>query len=814
MIKHYFLSAWRNNKKHRGFALINVLGLAVSMAICLLIILIISDQKSYDRFHTKGERIYRINTEGRGNGFRMKPMASSTLPLAEELRSKYSFVEEAVSLVKHIGGDVFYNEKVASGGGYFASENLFSVFDFKLQSGDEATALKEPFSLVVDAAMAEQLFPHETAIGKRVRVNHTGINPAGIEKGNIETPFGDFVITGVLQNNPGKSSIPFRMLASLSTVTALNNQNIFQHSFTDWNDAFSSYTFVLLKPSATQAQLRTALNQVSDKQYPKGSVAAFGFVPQPLLSITPSNPIGNANNLSMPVLMITVLVVLGIIIMLSACFNYTNLSVAGMLLRTREVGVRKVVGATRSQVFFQFMAEAVLLALAALAIAYALVYFLQEGFSNLWLNTLLGIDFNFTPATVAISFALALFVGLLSGILPAAFISLFKPAQVFRNIGQLPGFKKLTLSKVLLTIQFALSLIFIVSALLISRQGKLMLHFDYGVNTEDVVNIRLYRAENLDRFVQAISSDKRIIAAGGCAFLPATGTQNGTQVHYGEGNTDSMHVSFIDVDGACFKVWDLKMLAGKAFTGSEDSAIDNSIIVNETMLAGLGYKSPTAAVGAQVLLDGRQVPISGVVQDFHFADPVNKTGALMLRNRKPQFGYVTIRIPAEGSASTVSFLQQTWKKVNPQSKFDYEFYVDQLRIFQSIFTDLAAILTTIAFLAVFISCLGLLGMAGITSQGRQREVSIRRVLGSTMHQVFALLSKTYATMLGIATVVALPLAWFINNLWLQQFAYRTPLSAAVLGTAFVLLLLLSAAIVLSQAWRVFTTKPSEALRKE
>ena len=244
MFKNYLKTAWRNLTRNRTFGFINIFGLAVSMSVCLLIILIINDQNSYDDFISNHDRVYRIHTQSKdGNS---KLTASSAFPLADELRS-YSSVEASAALFRNLGGDLFYEDKTASGGGYFADDNLFKVLDYKLKEGNVKTALSQPRSLVISAEMATQLFGNEDAMGKVVTLNHTGINPGGNESGSKETTYGQFIITGVLQNNPGKTSLPFKMLASLSTVNGLSKDSVLQSAPDDWDNVWTSYTYVLLK---------------------------------------------------------------------------------------------------------------------------------------------------------------------------------------------------------------------------------------------------------------------------------------------------------------------------------------------------------------------------------------------------------------------------------------------------------------------------------------------------------------------------------------------------------------------------------------
>ena len=812
MIRNYFKTAWRNLLKNKTFSLINIIGLAVSMSVCLLIILIIADQKSYDQFHVNKDRIYRIQTIGK-NGNDTKT-ASSALPLGDALRTEYTGVEASASLVKNIGGDVFYNDKIASGGGYFADGNLLKIMDFKLAKGDAVTALQNPFSLVISEEMAAQLFYRENPIGKTVKFNDKGINPGGPETGNKETEYGKFTITGILKPNPGKTSLPFELLASLSTVNSLTKDSVLNYPPNDWNNVWSNYTFVLMQKGKTKADLQLILDKISDKQYPKGDGNQFAFIAEALTDITPSEPIGNMTNISLPPIVLVILSVLCLIVMLSACLNYTNLSVARLLTRAKEVGIRKVSGATRKQIFAQFITESILVALISLVFSIIILMGLQQLFLGLSLNKYFNITFSHNINLYLIFLGFSILVGFIAGLLPSIYISMFNPLHTFKSLNGIKFFKRLTMRKVLLVVQFSVSLVFIISTALIYFQTNHVLNFNYGFDKENVVNIKLFKAENYSRYVHAISANKNISAVAACAFLPATGTDMGSLVYKSDNRKDSLNSNFIDIDAQCLNVWGLKLVAGKNLPETPAATGEQYALINETMVNEFKYPSSAAAVGQRVFIDDNNVEIVGVVKDFQYRDVTRRIEPLMLRNRKREFGYVTVRIAGKNVPETVRFLQNTWKQVNPNTKFEYEFFDQQLLVTHSILKDVASIVGLLAFLAVFISCLGLLGMATYTAETRQKEIGVRKILGSSVFQIIVLLSKGFIVMLGIAVIIATPVAYFLNMMWLNFFPSRVSISPAILLMSISALTAISMLIVLSQGWRVSRANPVNSLRME
>jgi putative ABC transport system permease protein len=813
MLFNYIKIAWRNLLKNKVFSIINILGLALSMSVCLLIISIIADQKSYDQFHTKKDRIYRVIT-GDKNVDGMYSTATSALALGEELSKNYIGIEEVSSLKRPIGGDIIYDRKIASGAGYFADGNLFKILDFDLLEGDPKTALQNPRSLVISKDIAENLFYNANPIGKTIKFNHNGLNPMGVDHGNRETSYGDFTITGVLKPIVDKTHLNFKILASLSSLPALAADSILSHNPNDWNDIWNSYTYVLLDKGKTQADLQVALDKVSDQFYPKENGIPRAYKAQSLTSITPGDPIGNETHLYVPKVVLFVLSLLCLIVMISACLNYTNLSIARSLTRAKEVGIRKVSGAGRSHIFAQFIAESVVISLVSLVFSIFFLFLLQYLFSGLIINKYLSISFDQDPKLYLIFVGFSVLVGLIAGILPSIFVSTFNPIQILKNLNNVKLFKRITLRKALLVTQFSVSLIFIISTTLIYLQTNHIFNFNYGFDQNNIVNIKLYKTENYSRFIQAIEGNKDVLAASACKFLPATGNQNSMQVYKSEGTKDILQVCYIDIDDKCLDVWGLQLVAGKNLPDIPANSTEKFILINEKMVKDFNYGSPSQAIGQQVSIDSNNVEIVGVVKDFQFLNVNQEMQPLMLRNRESEFGFVTVKLANNNFSDVIPALEKSWKQVNPNTRFDYEFFDQQLLMTHVILSNAANILMFIAFLAVFISCLGLLGMATYTAETRQKEIGVRKVLGSSVSQLIFLLSKGYMILLLIAVVIATPLAYFINNAWLEFFASRVSISPFVLLGCVFILMTISFLTVFSQIWTASRINPVKSLKSE
>jgi putative ABC transport system permease protein len=814
MIKNYLIIAWRNILKNKSFSLINIVGLATSMAVCLLIIAIVADQKSYDQFHTKKDRIYRILSTGKGKN-QMEDMATSALPLGEELRKNYTGIAAAASALRSLGGDLIYNDKIATGGGYFTDANLFNILDFKLLEGNPATALENPRSLVISEELANQLFYKENPIGKVVKFNHTDFNPAGVDHGNKETAYGEFTITGVLKPNAGKTHLPFKILASLSSIPTLAKDSIVDNKPNDWEDIFHTHTYVLMQEGKNQADLQAHLDKISDKFYPKEALNPYGFKAEPLMSITPGETMGNNSHVSIPRFVLYFLGILSLIVMLSACLNYTNLSIARALTRAKEIGIRKVSGATKGQVFGQFITESVVISLLSLGLSIGILLVLEFLFSKLVINQYFQISFSLNANLILIFIGFSVLVGLIAGLLPSFYMSAFSPIQILKNTKNIKLFKRLTLRKILLTTQFIVSLIFIISTVLIYQQTNLVFNFDYGFDKNNVVNINLYKADNYDRFAQAIASNKDVLAVSACDFLPATGRTYGASVHKADSSKDnSLGVNFIDIDDKCVDVWGLKIIAGNNLPDIPSPSKDEHILINEKMAEELNYKTPNEAVGQWLASGSSKMQIVGVVKDFQFSNVHEGITPFMFRNRQDQFGYATVKIAGKNAAETVAALEKTWRGVNPNTRFEYEYFDQQLLMTHAILSNVGSILGFIALLAVLISCLGLLGMATYTAETRQKEIGVRKVLGSSVPQIILLLSKDYMLLIGIAVVIATPVAYLLNAQWLEFFSNRVSITPLVLLGCIVILLLISFLTVFSQSWRAARANPVKSLRTE
>ncbi len=798
MLRSYLTVAWRSILKRPGFSLINILGLASGLAICMLIVTLIRDQNGYDRFHPLGDRIYRVISDRTSSS--SSSFATTPPVLYEELDGTYPAIERAVRVRGDIGVDAAYGEATLPVLGLWTEPAFFDLFHFPLAYGDAGRALEQPFSLVLTQELVRRL----------------GAEPAALLGQSIELgDWGPFTVTGVLDELPGKTHFQFELLASYATVPALERAEELYTASGRWDDTNDTYLYLLLREGADMRDLAAAFPGISDARYAGFENYRLDFRLQALSDITPSEVLENDMLFTVPKVALYFLSLLALIVMLTACFNYTNLSVARALTRVREIGVRKVTGARRSQIFTQFITESVLVALLALGVGYILLEVVVIPlFRSLFLNRFFEIDLSVGPGLLGAFFLLAVAVGLVAGLLPAAYLSAFQPVRILRPISDLKVFARLGWRKLLIALQFVVSLVFITTVVVLFDQTEFMLNADYGFDRENVINLSL-QGQDYQKVKQELLRHPDITAISGCSVLPASGANQGTSIRR-PADEERLGSHQIIVDASFFDNMQLEMVAGRSLL--EDAAA-GEVVVNETAARRLGWDTPVEAVGQPLLINafdegGTEARIVGVVNDFYYLGMERPIDNLILYRDPARLRYANLRVRTSDMRGLLSFLESTWKELDPVHAVDYRFYDDTIARLVGFYRDLMKILGFLALVAIVITSLGILGVATYSVETRTKEVGIRKVLGAGVGRIVWTLSRGLLAPIGLALLVALPLSWLLNRLWLQEIAYHVDLNGINLGAGLLLLVLLSAAMVGSQAYRLAVRNPVETLRDE
>lgn len=806
---NYLKVGVRNLLRYKSFSFINVFGLAIAMSVCMLVILMLADQSTYDQFHTRKDRIYRILSE---RPYSSMPFASTPPSLLETLNTEYSIIEKATHLVISVGGDARSELSFAEMRGFFADENFLQVFDFELEEGNKTTALRDPNSLVITREVADKLFGEKDALGQTVQFTDRGIHYLKGGKDSPPVDWGTFIITGVISAKKMKSHLSFEVLMSSATIRILENENKLSKNLEGWDKAF---TYVLLREGKTESDLNNALNDLFVRKFAHHEfLKGHSLKGQPLVDITPGIMVNQPPSFQLPIQAYYFLGAIAIAIMLSACLNYTNLSTARALTRAKEIGVRKVTGAHRRDLVYQFLIESVLTSFLALFVAILLLIFLKPAFTGLWLNRYLQFDLETHPSVYLIFATLAVVLGILAGFYPALHLSAFQPVKAIKNPERIAS-GRLGMRKILSTAQFIISLFFVITSILIYTQFKYFMNFEYGFNPKDIVNIEL-QGNDFKRVSDAFSSVPGVSIISGSEYMPATGRTSGMDLT--KPNTDeSINFRMLSANEKFIENMGLTFVAGTNLPETTDSA-GAHVVLNETAVTVLGFETPDEAVGQTLLQkwNNEHLQIVGVVKDFWLKLPIggDNIEPAFLRTVPKRFNFVNVKVNPNDASETISVLNDRWKRIDPIHPFKYQFYEDELASTHAGIFDMVSVVGFLAIIAITIACLGMLGMATYTAERKRKEVGIRKVLGAEVASIALMLSRDFIKVLAFAIGIGAPLTWFINNLWLQTFANRAEFGVQSVFLGALLLLMLGLITIGSQTIRVSKSNPVDSLKTE
>ncbi len=785
MFKNYLTTAWRNIIRKKTFSLIMICGLALSMSVCLLIIVIVNDQLSFDAFHPDADRIYRINTYVMHTDNNVEKMATAPFPLGNILKENYSSVENVVRVDRDFNADVVQGQNKVSLHGMFTEPSFFKMFGFTLQSRDASAALNEPNTIVLTHETAIKFFGNANPVGKILSLQK----------------FGDFKVTGVLNEITQHSQLQFDALASVASMkTTLNNSNNY----------YSGYLYVLLQQGKSQEYLNSILSETANKNNGGNLNANDKSVAFYAEHITGPSQMAIGNS-AIPSNVLWVLSALGLIIIISACFNYTNLSIVSSLFRAKEIGMRKVMGAERSKIFFQFILESVIISLCSLVIAIVIWRFMGAGFKEMvpQLNFNLKVD-----AYIYFLFLLfSVFVGLVAGLFPALYLSALKPIHVLKDFSQTKLFSKLPLRKALLLVQFIFCCIAVISISVIYRQMNYVLNADYGFSKSNIINVDLQGMpyQNIMHEIAKYSGVAEVSASSG---IP--GTENVDEVKVQKDSKEKdLTFSAYSVNESFAHNLNIHFVAGNNFTPDALQEKEKFVLVNEKALQALSLGTASDAVGKNLMLnDSNFVQIIGVVKDFNFLPLTSSVGPLVLRSNSSAFKYLNIKIAGDQKAEVATFLKSAWNNFDNIHPLKFTYYDSDVTSAYQPYKTILSVLSFVGLLAVIITCMGLLGIVIFTIQIRKNEIGIRKVLGSGVAGIVVLISKSFLKLLVIASLIAVPIGYLIGYAFLKEFVYRINIDAGTILLGVGLIYILVLATICSQAIRAAIANPVKSLRME
>ncbi|HUR11621.1 MAG TPA: ABC transporter permease [Flavitalea sp.] len=798
MFRNYLTIALRNLFRNKIYSLINISGLSIGLACCMLIILYGKDEISYDRFHAKAENIFRIVHQQIGPDGKTQDTHGNTgmMPgpaFKREIPEIEDFVRvQGERIAVKIGTTVYEEE------GIYADENFFSIFSFPMIAGDPFTALKNVHSIVLSEEAATKFFGKGNHLGKSLEL------PLGKDR-SFET----FMVTGIVPKSPQNSSLKLRMIMPMK----LNERN--GGGDIEWINFFLN-TFVVLNPAADVKKVeskikevyeRNAKDQIREAKEKYNMQTTIKYQLQPLLKMHLSKEYQADNGLTgaSDPLYSKILGGIALFILLIACINFINLTVARSLKRAKEIGIRKVVGSERSQLIFQFLGESFLLSLIAFLLALGLVQVSLPLFNSL-ANKALALSYLLDASLITGYIVLFLITGFLAGFYPALVLSRFDPAQTLYNRLRFAG--KNYLSKSLVVLQFTLSTFLIIATITIYSQFNFLTHRELGYNDKNVVSLRTSRMNSADLNLMKHELLK------GPGIKMVTARQGGSWGTIAKVNGIDMDFALEVIDDSYLKTYEIPLAKGRNLSADYPSDSTESILINETFATKAGWKDP---IGKQVdfFYNNHKYTVVGVVRDYHFSTLLEKIGPqLFTMDPKYDYGQLIIRISPDNTSATLKFIETVYKKLLPFVPYHYEFK-DAANILQYEAEEKwKQIISFSALLTIFISCIGLFGLATLAAEKRTKEIGIRKVLGATVSNVVAMLSRDFVKLVLIAAVIAIPAAWIVMNKWLQNYPYRINLGPAVFAFASLLVIFIALATVSYQGIRAAVTNPARSLRTE
>ncbi len=796
MFKNYFKTSVRSIARNKLFSAINVIGLAVSMSIGLLMIAFISEVFSFDKFHNDGDRIYRVNNIYKEQQEDPTPFATTSIVMSDRIKETIPGVESQVLMTRGFGGDAKLNDKIIPISGLWASESFNDVFSFEILQGNPKTMLSEPNSIVLTDETAKKIF------GEQDPMNQTFI----LGKDDLYT------VTGIIKKPPFNSHFTFQALGSYITYTNQNRQGERgERWYNAWNNMWMNYVYIKLEPNTNVNDVNQKLLALGEKESEKYEHFTITSKLQPLYGMMAGPDLSNNIGVSIGGEIIWVLGALTFVVLLSAGFNYTNLSIARSLKRAKEVGVRKVVGATKRQVFNQFITEASIISIIALVFAYLIFIFIRPHFLGLDPSIERSLQLEITPILFLYFLLFALVVGLLAGFVPAMFLSKLKAVQALKNAGSTKLFSKVNMRKVLIVVQFTLSMAFIISASIAYTQFKYALSFDLGFKTENVLNVELQN-NDWKKIETAFASIPEVQMISKSAMIPSVGSTYLVDMKY---NNDSTELFYNTIDENYIDLMDHEVIAGTNFTKKLSETEESEIILNEETLKRFNLGTPNEAIGKQVLIENETLTIIGVVRDFHYDKLDQGIKSFGFRNRNNSFYYLNLKLNSTDLPSTMSKIENAWNEIDPVHEFKAQFYDENIESAYSQYVVMGTIVGFLAVLTVSIAALGLLGMAVYTAETRMKEISIRKVLGATEGSLVGLLTRGFMWLLVISAALAIPLTYlFFEQQILNDIENRATIGVLELFTGVIIIFAIGILTIGSQVRRAAKANPAQTLRSE
>lgn len=803
MLKNFLVTAVRNLWRSKITTIINLSGLTLGVGTCLILFLLVHHETTFDKFHTKADRIYRVVMEGDGNNG--KNYSSGVPPvLWEAFKNDFPEAEEVVFTSYYGRGSLVTIPQPQGEPKKFNDDNnlaftlpsFFKVFDRKIISGNPNTLLEQPNEAVISRKVANKFFGHEDAIGETLTFNGR-----------------DYKVTAIMEDYPETTDLPFNVLLSFITIKKEKDE-------AGWNSIWSDeHCYFLLKQGASIDQVEKRFPEFFKKYHGNENRNHVAFHAQTLASIHHDDRYNNYSYSTTTYNQIAVMTVIGIFLIITACINFINLVTAEAIKRSKEVGIRKTLGSSRIQLVAQFLGESMLITAAAVVLALVLAQVALP-----ILNTFLNKHLSLQTSDGALWWFIGivtLLVAALSGLYPSFVVSGFKPAFAIKNSMHAKNSSGYHLRRGLVVLQFMISQFFLISTIVVVMQTNYFNNKDLGFKKDAIVNIPIPENERhgftdgtskMRTLRNEVERMNGIKLASLCNFPPTSGSVMSTNF-YLEGREQDFDVQLKMIDGHYVDLYGLTLVAGKNIADADTA---QGFLVNEKVVSLLGFQHPEEIIGKRMRQGGGKtlLPVVGVVKNFHtmsLREPIEPT---VLMNRIRNYSTLSLSVNLNDFQKTLGGIQQKWEAAYPNNIFSYRFLDEEVREFYESEQRMSTLITLFTGIAIFIGCLGLLGLATFMANQKTKEIGIRKVLGATVQSIVLSFSKEFVFLIMIGFVMAAPLAAYVMNQWLNNFSYKIEIGPAVFVAGLVITFLIAILTVGYRSLKAARANPAHSLRSE
>lgn len=789
MLQNFFKLTFRNLRKSKMYSFINIIGLAVSLAASILLLLWAKDEISYNGFHKNIDNLYTVAAQFNNDGKEII-WSSTSAPLAVFAKKELPEVQDVCRISDKYDASLYTynNKKFLEPKGGMVDASFFTMFSFPLVKGSASKPFTDDLSVILSETTAKKIFGDEDPMGKSITADDKRI----------------YHVTGIMQDMPANSNIRYNMLFNFDLLKRnYDGKGYWKDLNQDWGN-YNYNTYVQLKPNVNNIAFGKKLAALHRKNQDGEFTKSLNYLVYPLSRLHLHGADGKGEGMTI----VRVFFIVAIIILLIACINYVNLVTARASKRAKEISMRKIIGATKSHLFRQFLGESLVLFVIALVVATVLIYAVMPLYNDIAGKEI--VFHVFSPEVLAVYSITMIATFLMAGIYPAITLSSFKPLEAMK--GKLSGMgSKGTFRKVLVTIQFTFTIILIVSTIIIGKQLHYIRQKDLGYDKENIITINMGEINNhYDAARAALLKEPGIlgVTASGADILNA-GSSTGDADWDGKKDGQSFIINQMSVERNFLQVLNLKLSAGKGFTGTP--ADSTNYILNETAIAQMGLKDP---VGKRFTFHDKKGVIVGVVKDFHFQNMHNKIEPMIVFYNPNWRWKMYVKTTAKDAPKAIAAAEKLWKQYNPDYAFEYSFMDEAFNNLYKSDARIGKLFNCFAVITILISCLGLFGLVTYTAETKVKEIGVRKVLGAGVGQIVNMLGREFVILVGVAALIAFPLAWYGLSKFLEGYAYQTPLSWWVFAVAGLITFAIAIATISFQAVKAALANPVKSLRTE